>query len=811
MSNHLASMTVSSVVLVLLLSGCGGSGSGSGGGGGGGGSGGYGLSISLLAPSSVTVGIPTGGITIYGQGFTSESQVLMDGQPIATEFTNSTTLTAEVGTSVGETVGTHQFTVQNGTDVSNALTFTTYLPQQGPNVMQAVPGFLVGEYAAYPSFIVAADVNGDGLADVIMPGPGLSTGPSIAILDGQTNGTLAPVQYISVPTAASAVAVGDVDGNGTPDLVYITTNNSASTVTVSVLSGDGHGNFQAPVALQTFSAMFPAAAQLVDLDGDGQLDLVLSASQLSASAGSIVWLKNTGGGFAAPVTLAPQYASGFALGDINGDGKEDIVYATPGATSAIHILFNQGNGTFKDQAAGGLNGVTGVPYILDFNLDGIPDLVVVSNSGTLLNSFAGHGDGTFTQIAAVVSAAAQLVTGDFDHDGFPDLAGGGGLEPSGLVYFFGDGTGNFVVDTVVGPEAQYAAVGDFNGDGIPDVVMPDNEAIVTLSLGRTDRNFPSLVALTPANASGISTGAINTGGLQGIFLSGIPTYDIPGTFFLNQGNESFALYDTTPSSLMVADLTGRGVVDLLGGTLPTLEIWPNNGTPSFLGSPITIPNVPSLPIVADMDGDGYPDMVTDGQILYGNGAYQFTPVALPSTFTGPYAIGDFNGDGRLDILDATATYFNMGNRVFQLAAPYNNLPLSESNGVVVADFNGDGKDDVAINLPGEDWITIYFSRGDGTFYEGTQLDAGQEPGDFVAGDFNGDGLIDLAIGLITTHEVCIFFNTGQGQFTRSFFASGALTVGMTVSDLNHAGKLDLVIANFPFESAPPNVNVMFHQ
>ena len=81
----------------------------------------------------------------------------------------------------------------------------------------------------------------------------------------------------------------------------------------------------------------------------------------------------------------------------------------------------------------------------------------------------------------------------------------------------------------------------------------------------------------------------------------------------------------------------------------------------------------------------------------------------------------------------------------------------------------------------------------------------------VVGDFNGDGQIDLAVGLAGSEQGCILFNAGGGRFTRSFFASGASAVAMTASDLNRNGKTDLVIGNFVFDFAPPNVNVVFHK
>src|SRR5208283_632296 len=102
-------------------------------------------------------------------------------------------------------------------------------------------------------------------------------------------------------------------------------------------------------------------------------------------------------------------------------------------------------------AAGGLNGITGFATVIDFNLDGIPDLVVQvqHGDGGILYSFAGNGNGSFTQVASVATPAGEisLVTGDFDHDGLPDLAGPTGAEPSEIVYFFGDGRGHFVLQT----------------------------------------------------------------------------------------------------------------------------------------------------------------------------------------------------------------------------------------------------------------------------------------------------------------------------------------------------------------------------
>lgn len=269
---------------------------------------------------------------------------------------------------------------------------------------------------------------------------------------------------------------------------------------------------------------------------------------------------------------------------------------------------------------------------------------------------------------------------------------------------------------------------------------------------------------------------------------------------------------------MLADLTGRGVVDLIGGNAANLIIWPNNGTLDFSSSPITVPPpVQGNFTVADMDGDGHPDIVESGGILYGNSSYEFTPVALADPYE-TYALGHFSGDGRLDIASDPIVFLNQGNRNFKAIDAGEGAPNLFTGSIpVVADFNGDGLADIAIVSPLNTGVFIYYSRGDGTFYLGAILDTvdmvGGLPGawSIAVGDFDGDGHPDIAVGLESTQQVVIFFNQGNGQYKRAFFASGASTIGLASTALVHPGKPDLVIANYNVDFRPPNVNVMFHK
>jgi len=760
--------------------------------------------ISAVAPASVTLGVPLSIAHVLGANFGASAQVLIDGQPaVYTTFVNSGDLQITLADSVSATLGVHQVTVQQPSGTSNISPFTVYTPQPASPVMTALPAYLVGN-ENYPPSIAVADINGDGFADVLVPNWPNS---QVAILDGNADGTLSAPQYISV-LGTYAIAVGDVNGDGNPDLISVS---DGATTTVSVLLGDGHGNFQPVSSQQTVNGAFPSVVGLTDMDGDGKPDLVLYVQS------ALVWLKNTGNGnFAAPVTLAPVVNNFVALADFNNDGKPDLLYPAFDESTGIntfHILLNKGKGKFTDQVAAGFNGICGIATVIDFNKDGTPDLVVQQAAGLpatyTLISFLGNGDGSFTQVASIPTPGnLQFVTGDFDDDGFPDLAGGG------LLYLFGDGQGNFTPLQLAGPGANVVGVGDINGDGLPDVVAADISDFVAVALGQKGRNYPSPIGFLSGTWGDVKLGDITGNGLLDIFTGGvddpIDNIYLPGSVFQNQGNGSFVFSaNTSIDSFAIRDLTGKGVVDLIGSNGNSLYIWPNNGTLSFSPSPVTVQTTIATGFitVADMDGDGHPDIVTAGEILFGNGDYQFTPLPL-AIGNAEFAVGHFAGTAQLDIVTGNTVLLNRGNRNFQ-SVPTN---LPEGLSMAVGDFNGDGKDDLVLS-DGSDVFVIYYSNGDGTFYQAAQLSlgGGAQAAAFEVGDFNGDGRPDLAISMYGTGEMAMFFGQPGGLFSLSYFVAGTDAYSMAFGDINHTGKLDLVMEPYPPENPPTLVQIVFHQ
>ena len=192
-------------------------------------------------------------------------------------------------------------------------------------------------------------------------------------------------------SAPGSVAIGDLNGDGKPDLVIA----NYEAITISVLLNSGDGSFEAKRDYRTTSS--PAAVAIADLNRDGAPDL--ATANIDTSTVSV--LANRGdGSFEAGL----EYPTGrgpitVAIGDLNADGKPDLATANGNGGNSISVLLNRGDGSFRAKRDYRTAGSTPVSVAIgDLNGDGKPDLVATAHLGRLTGKVSvllNRGNGSF--------------------------------------------------------------------------------------------------------------------------------------------------------------------------------------------------------------------------------------------------------------------------------------------------------------------------------------------------------------------------------------------------------------------------------
>jgi hypothetical protein len=613
-------------------------------------------------------------------------------------------------------------------------------------------------------------------------------------------------------TAPSCIAVGDVNGDGLPDIVvgYAGSDNVAIFLQLST----GFYSSTPSITLSCGTGSSPKSVALGDINGDGRLDIVVAASGTNHV---MIFRQNGGGTFVnnpsltlggTGITDAP---SAVALGDLDGDGALDIACANAGDNNLA--VFMHTSGGFATTPTSLLASPDG-PFqpaslaITDLNSDGSLDLVATSIDGALVAYFYDHEAHGFApeDLRIDDEGTSAIPTGiaasDLDGDGRTDLVvADSGLSEIAVLLQRGAGSFNAVPDASMGSAIDTSgpaaiAVGDLDGDGNLDIVCANQG---TGDLAIYQQFSPTIVSAQPKQRLGT-----------------------PAT--TNQ-----------VTAVEIADIDGDGRPDIAtanggAGTLTVFFQMPDGTYPTLPDVTLSGVGMPSSLVIADLDGDGDLDLAcadsgssrlriflqTSPRVFATPGA----TIGSSGSTPGPSALvaADFNADGRIDLACANQG----GNTIaFFLQTSAGTFPANPNftlgsggltpspTALAAADIDGDGLLDIAVACRTANKVVLFRQTAPGTFNPAAAATVSHSsmlgPSSLVLADFDQDGALDLFVGATTSQNLCLFRQLRPWTFaTAPDLAGGPSTtgapVGLRAVDFDGDGDCDLILARPAFNS-----------
>ena len=543
------------------------------------------------------------------------------------------------------------------------------------------------------------DMNGDGLLDVVAPSSmsGLYVVPQDR---SAASGFAPPFVHPQIGTsAATRLAVADFDADGFADAALVA-------AVGRIAYGDGAGGFSRVVEPAGLAGSVVAP---LDFDADGRVDLAIGFSQSvhlhrNDPASSSFTLART-------VHVGRGVFSTLDAGDFDADGFPDLLvgFAANDASAGLHVLYGRRRAPGPRPLDSLLrSSIVDDAVVVDFDRDGFLDAVALLRGFVAVARGSAAGPKVPTSFAA--RDASQLATADFDGDGRLDLAVGVGdrtLEFGFWLLRIDEGGRLQPIARIPTRNIpSYLAAGDFNADGRPDLVSASD--------------YGRRVALL----IGSGTGFDDAGDLLRRLTPGVP---------------------------IVADFDGNGTDDVVVGTTAVVFVLLGDGAGAF-PSRLSFDGASETLHAGDVDEDGRQDVVfrnpSNGRhyVIHGDPAGLRGPeeIALPADVSGLSGLLDFDGDGHVDLLfgesslsETVHVLFGDGNSGFSRRA---SIPLGTPIGRVrVADVNGDGRLDIVNhrNL----LLSVFLDDGGGGYARPL---AYAQSGSLTMADLDGDGLPDAA-------------------------------------------------------------------
>jgi uncharacterized repeat protein (TIGR01451 family) len=692
----------------------------------------------------------------------------------------------------------------------------------------SAPGFGSGESLG----ISLGDLDGDGDLDALVAN---ANQPQEVYLN---DGSGAFDNHPSAPYFGSGrsynAALGDVDGDGDLDAVVANGDGDPQDVYLN----DGGGAFTAHPSSPTFGAGDSRGVALGDVDDDGDLDAVV-ANALDVPQD--VYLNDGSGAFAAH-PISPTFGAGassdVALGDVDGDGDLDAVVTDGGAQD---VYINDGSGAFaphpnspsldtgnsRDVALGDVDG------------DGDLDAVVANFYGEAQQVYLNDGSGDFSAHPFILTFGAgwsfAVDLGDVDGDGDLDaLVANYGTE--GTIWLNQQGqvmemspppnshdarldaslvitTNNPISLTSVTSRTLFVH-GGFQGrvSGTTSVTLPG------LQFDPEDDWFPGELVQTS-----VTSGVLDTSGAPFLpYVWGFRTSvgGGSGSFTPHPISPTFGAGDSTAVAL--GDVDGDGDLDALvtNGALLAQEVYLNDDSGVFVPHPLApdfgTSNRRDI-AMGDVDGDGDLDAVVINydylplEVYLNDGSGVYSPHPISSTSSADYSfavvLGDVDGDGDLDALVANYdnqpqdVYLNDGSGVYSPHPISPTFGAGDSSDVVLGDVDDDGDLDALVANDGDQAQDVYLNNGSGAFSphpSAPTFGAGQSRA-IDLGDVDDDGDLDALVANYDNQPQDVYLNDGNGVFAphpsaSTFGAGNSNAIGL--GDIDGDGDLDALIANW---------------
>ncbi|CAF1190976.1 unnamed protein product [Adineta steineri] len=748
-----------------------------------------------------------------------------------------------LGRSYPLTIGSNPKGVALG-DFNNNTRWDIFIAESGIGTINYLVRYISADFqniltystgiSTHPYAVIIADFNNDNISDVLSVNSAIDT---VGIFLGYGNGTFTAETMFSVGQGSHPVYAAVADFNQ-DNILDIATANSYND-SISIIYGFGNGSFTNLTKYSLDIDSQPNSIAICDLNNDNVFDFII-AEMGRDSIGILLGYEYNA--FEDQITYSNEFSlkpSSIISRDFNNDSYLDIA-ATFAANDSIGILFGYNNGTFRELIMYSV-GYNSYPYEIvsaDVNNDNILDIIVANAGSSTIGVLLGLNNEIFAPVMLFStgnnSSPYGGAAGDFNNDKNIDFVVANYLGNNiGVLLGYGNGSFAAVVtySTEDGSRPQSVAIGDFNEDNILDIVVANYRLNnIGIFLGRSDGTFANQITYSTGYNSMpafIIVNDFNNDNKSDVVICNTDTDDI-GIFY-GYGNGTFTsvmLYSTgdgtSPHAIRSGDFNNDNSMDIVvasPGTNRILILY-GSGSGQFLVGPTFSTGSKAGTIslaVGDFDGNGLLDVTTANYlgnnigVHISSGIQHFGRETIYPTGSGsaPYAVGisDFNHDNQSDVVVANygtnniGIFFGFGNGTLSTIVLYSMENNAHPTAVAIADLNHDNNSDIAVVNSGSNNIYIFLGSVNGIFSLVTIYSTGLNsyPYGITIADFNNDNILDIIAAVAGANEVILVQGYGNGTFGNAT----SYTMGynfrpnaVAVGYFNGDNWLDIAVANY---------------